>query len=178
MWTCELQAPPASNLAVMLNKTIPLSPMGLTGKDSLEMLCDKEPHIFYQVKENPEHECYSLFTVRVVVCAAEEGVQGDYSIQWGDQNNIAEGSTVSIDLLPPRPTPADDTGAVQVHMHVHKSKEGKWRYSIYMYNLAVGHTQCTMSCTQTNGGTQYLYMYKDKWRHLTYMYNLANGGTQ
>ena len=120
MWTCELQAPPASNLTVMLNKSIPLSSMGLTGKDSLEnlILCGKEPRIFYQVEEDPEHECYSSFTVRVVVCAAEEGVQGDYFIQWGDQN-IAEGSAVSIDLSPPRPIPPNDTGAVQVHMHVY-----------------------------------------------------------
>ena len=101
MWTCELQAPPASNLSVMLNKTVPLSPMGLTGKDSLETLCDKEPRIFYQVEEDPKHECYSSFTVRVVVCAAEEGAQGDYSILWGNQT-VTEGSAVSVKIETPR----------------------------------------------------------------------------
>ena len=106
-WTCELQAPPASNITVMLNKTLPLSTVGLTGKDSLETLCDKEPRIFYQVEEDPEHECYSSFTVRVVVCAAEEGAQGDYSILWGDRNvtnrsAVTEGSAVSLKIENPR----------------------------------------------------------------------------
>ena len=110
MWTCGLRAPPASHLSVVHNTTS-LSSMELTGEDSTETLCDNEPRVFYQVEEDREHECYSSFTVRVVVCAAEEGVQGDYSIEWGDQN-IAEGSTVSIDLSPPRPTPPDDIGAV------------------------------------------------------------------
>ena len=102
-WTCELRAPPASHLSLVHNRTS-LSSMELTREDSTETLCDDGPRIFYQVEENREHECYSSFTVRVVVCAADEGVQGDYYIQWGDQN-IAEGSTVSIDLSPPPPTP-------------------------------------------------------------------------
>ena len=117
MWTCGLRAPPASNLSVVHNMTSLLS-MELTGEDSTETLCDNEPRVFYQVEEDREHECYSSFTVRVVVCAAEEGVQGDYSIEWGDQN-IAEGSTVSIaiDLSPPPPTTPgpDDIGAVHRH---------------------------------------------------------------
>ena len=117
MWTCGLRAPPASLLSVVHNTTT-LSSMELTGEDSTETLCDNEPHIFYQVEEDREHECYSSFTVRVVVCAAEEGVQGDYSVQWGDQN-IVEGRTVSIDLSPPHPTPPVDTGTVQEYIILH-----------------------------------------------------------
>ena len=96
MWTCDLRAPPTSMLSVMHNKTV-IQHSEPTGKDSLETLCDKEPRVFYQVEEDQEHECYSSFVVRVVVCAAKEGVQGEYSIFWGGQN-ITEGSAVNIKL--------------------------------------------------------------------------------
>jgi hypothetical protein len=99
MWTCELRAPPASMLSVMHNKTV-IQHSEPTGKDSVETLCDKEPRVFYQVEEDQEHKCYSSFVVRVVVCAAKEGVQGEYSIFWGGQN-ITEGSAVSVKLEPP-----------------------------------------------------------------------------
>ena len=107
-WTCQFQAPPASNLTVIHNKTLPLPFMELTGKDNLGALCDKDPRIFYQVEVDPEHECHSLFTVRVVVCAAVETMQGDYAILWGNQT-IAEGSAVSVKVENPPTVPTVGT---------------------------------------------------------------------
>ena len=94
MWTCMLQGPPSANFSIRHNKT--LLPK-LTGKECPDTLSDKEPHVRYQVEEDEKHECYTSFTVHVVVCAVEEGVEGDYSIVWGTQN-IIEGSTVSVKL--------------------------------------------------------------------------------
>ena len=105
MWRCDIRALPGSTLSVMHNKTL-LSPLDQAGKGNTEALCDKDPHAFYQIEEDKKDACYSLFTVSVVVCSVEEGIQGDYSIVWGDQN-ISEGNTVTVKFSHP---PIDDSG--------------------------------------------------------------------
>ena len=92
-WSCNVTAPPNSNLTIMLNKEV-VPPY--SEKDSLMELCDKDPQVLYYVEETPDHVCYSKFTVHIVVCAAGESVVGEYSIV-GDQKNIT-GSRVHVKL--------------------------------------------------------------------------------
>lgn len=90
--------PSDSSIYVMLNKTIPLSHTDLTGKDDLDTVCDKESTAVYHVIENPEHECYSRFTVRVVVCTTTESVVGNYTLVWGHGNSTVK--EVNLKLSP------------------------------------------------------------------------------
>ena len=126
MWTCMLQGSPGSNFSVRHNKTLLPLPSKLTEKDSPDTLCDKEPHVHYQVEENQEHKCYSSFTVHVVVCTAEENLRGAYSIVW-DNQNIVEGSTVSVKL---------STQGL--------SQQGIWHILTYSYTLTLTQDYCSL----------------------------------
>ena len=80
----------------MLNKMVLPLTSEMTEKESV---CDKEPHVYYHVENNTQNVCYKTFTIHVVVCAAGESVEGNYSLVWG-QDNIVEGSRVSVKLAP------------------------------------------------------------------------------
>ena len=83
----------------MLNKKEVQPYLGDAEKENLMELCDKDSQVLYYVKEDPQHVCYSEFTVHIVVCAAGESVVGEYYIV-ADQRNITR-SGVNINLLPP-----------------------------------------------------------------------------
>ena len=98
-WDCQISAPPNSNLRVMLNQKEVQPYLGDAEKDNLKKLCDKRSRVLYYVKEDPQHVCYSEFTVHIVVCAAGESVVGEYYIV-ADQEKIIERSTKNIALNP------------------------------------------------------------------------------
>ena len=99
-WSCNVNAPPNSNLSVMLKNDVVQPYLGDTEKDNLMELCDKDSRVLYYVKEDPQHVCYNKFTVHIVVCAAGESVVGEYYIV-GDQGKILERSTKNIVLNSP-----------------------------------------------------------------------------
>ena len=94
-WVCELNAPPDSNISVVLNKTTPLLSTNLTGIYDLDKFCDKTPRALYHVVEDPQHVCYSNYRIHVVVCATSEDVVGDYTVVYS-QENAREESRVSL----------------------------------------------------------------------------------
>ena len=117
-WDCQISAPPNSNLSVMLNKNKVVQPyLGDAEKDNLMELCDKDSRILYYVKEDPQHVCYSEFTVHIVVCAAGESVVGEYYIV-GDQEKIMERSTKNI-ALNPAPAGSSSGGIYILNKHTH-----------------------------------------------------------
>ena len=108
-WSCQLDAIPGTSLSLLPSN------VEQSISETIEKECGKEASVSYDVVETRRHECYNMYTVRVMVCAADDSVVGEFDV--GMHGSAAEGTRVVVKL---NPEPQGVSGTLYIYTNTTK----------------------------------------------------------